>query len=468
MKKKDLRYNMSFNSSFHRCTFIFFILVISLRLSCSSQVDEVTRLPNQPKVGFKQYAGYVFLDHDRALFYYFVEAQLDPASKPLVLWLNGGPGCSSIGQGAFGEHGPFKPTRKGHLVKNHYSWNREANMIYLDSPVGVGFSFSVNQSSYYLVNDEMTARDNLLFLQGWFTKFPKYKNNDFFITGESYAGHYAPQLEQLILQTKSTNINLKEIAIGNPLLEFNRDFNSDADFWWSHGQIKDSTFQMLKTVCNYSTIRRQGRSGKLSPNCSEVNQKLSMEVGGYTDTFDVIADMCPPPEKHQAYVLTEMQAAAEKIDVCVEDETVTYLNRKEVYNALNAKLVGITHCSTCSSVLVYNFQNLEIPTISLLGRLVKSGVRVVVYSGDQDSMIPFIGTRSLINELAKDLGLNITEEYRAWFRSKHVAGWTEVYGDILTFATIRGAGHAAPFYQPGRSLLLFKAFLDGNPLPNRH
>ncbi|XP_045831984.1 serine carboxypeptidase-like 45 isoform X2 [Trifolium pratense] len=124
MKKKDLQYNMSFNSSFHRCTFIFFILVISLRLSCSSHVDEVTRLPNQPKVEFKQYAGYVFLDHDRALFYYFVQAQIDSASKPHVLWLNGGPGCSSIGQGAFGEHGPFKPTRKGHLVKNHYSWNR--------------------------------------------------------------------------------------------------------------------------------------------------------------------------------------------------------------------------------------------------------------------------------------------------------------------------------------------------------
>ncbi|WJX88177.1 hypothetical protein P8452_70289 [Trifolium repens] len=341
-------------------------------------------------------------------------------------------------------------------------------MIYLDSPVGVGFSFLVNQSFYYLANDEMTARDNLLFLQGWFKKFPKYKNNDFFITGESYAGHFAPQLAQLILQTKSTKINLKGIAIGNPLLEFNKDFNSDADFWWSHGQIKDSTFQMLKTVCNYSTIRRQGRSGKLSTDCSEVNRQLSIEVGGYTNTFDVIADICPPPEEHQAYVLTKMQGAAEKIDVCVEDETIAYLNRKEVYNALNAKLVGITHWSTCSSVLVYNFQNLEIPTISMLGELVKSGVRVLTYSGDQDSVIPFIGTRTLISELAKDLGLNITQPYRAWFRGKQVAGWTEEYGGILTFATIVGAGHAAPFYQPERSLQLFKAFLEGNPLPNRH
>ncbi|KAK2355239.1 serine carboxypeptidase [Trifolium repens] len=165
---------------------------------------------------------------------------------------------------------------KEHLLKwSFQSYKKrafEANMIYLDSPVGVGFSFSVNQSFYYPVNDEMT---------------------------------------------------------GNPLLEFNKDFNSDTDFWWFHGQIKDSTFQMLKTICNYSTIRRQGRSGKLSTDC------------GYTDTFDVIPDICPPPYEHRAYVLTKMQAAAEKIDVCVEDETIAYLNMKDVYNALNAKLVGI-------------------------------------------------------------------------------------------------------------------------------
>ncbi|KAK2408522.1 serine carboxypeptidase [Trifolium repens] len=80
---------------------------------------------------------------------------------------------------------------------------------------------------------------------------------------------------------------------------------------------------------HYSTIRRQGRSGKLSTDC------------GYTDTFDVIADICPPPYEHRAYVLTKMQAAAEKIDVFVEDETIAYLNMKDVYNALNAKLVGI-------------------------------------------------------------------------------------------------------------------------------
>ena len=110
-------------------------------------------------------------------------------------------------------------------------------------------------------------------------------------------------------------------------------------------------------------------------------------------------------------------------------------------------------------------QNLEIPTISILGALAKSGIRVLVYSGDQDSVIPLTGTRSLVNGLAKDFGLNTTVSYRAWFEGRQVAGWTQVYGDILSFATIRGAAHEAPFSQPERSLVLLKAFLEGKPLP---
>lgn len=76
----------------------------------------------------------------------------------------------------------------------------------------------------------------------------------------------------------------------------------------------------------------------------------------------------------------------------------------------------------------------------------------MVYSGDQDSLIPLTGTESLLKGLAKDIGLDISDHYRSWFDGPQVAGWTETYGDILTFATIRGAGHAAPTSQPGKVL----------------
>lgn len=114
-------------------------------------------------------------------------------------------------------------------------------------------------------------------------------------------------------------------------------------------------------------------------------------------------------------------------------------------------------------------------------------------SGDQDSVIPLTGTRTLVNGLAKELGLDTVAPYRAWFEGRQVsqfpgmclnktiksltlsflllafalqvAGWTQVYGDKLSFATIRGAAHEAPFSQPERSLVLFSAFLAGKPLP---
>ncbi|MCH97161.1 serine carboxypeptidase-like 45-like, partial [Trifolium medium] len=133
----------------------------------------------------------------------------------------------------------------------------------------------------------------------------------------------------------------------NPLLEFNTDFNSRAEFLWSHGLISDSTYETFTKVCNYSQIRREYQSGTATIVCARVNRLVSMEIGRYIDSYDVTLDVCLPSEKQQAYILTQLQEG-EKIDVCEEDETITYLNRKDVQLALHAKLVGIPVWSTCS------------------------------------------------------------------------------------------------------------------------
>ncbi|KAH9675305.1 serine carboxypeptidase-like 45 [Citrus sinensis] len=387
------------------------------------QADKIISLPGQPQASFQQYAGYITIDEkqQRALFYYFVEAATEAASKPLVLWLNGGPGCSSIGAGAFCEHGPFKPSGDT-LLRNEYSWNK----------AGVGFSYSANKSFYGSVNDAI-------------------------------AGHYVPQLAQLIIQS-NMKLNLKGIAIGNPLLEFNTDFNSRAEFLWSHGLISDSTYDIFTRVCNYSQIRRQYASGSLTAVCSQVISQVSREISRFVDTYDVTLDVCLPSVLLQSKMLSQLQDK-EEIDVCVEDETTKYLNRKDVQKALHAQLIGVTSWTVCSEVLKYDMQNLEIPTIHVLGKLAKSGIRVLVYSGDQDSVLPLTGTRTLVNGLAKEIGLNTTVPYRTWVEGRQAAGWTQVYGDILSFATIRGASHEAPLSQPRRSLALFNAFLGGKPLP---
>ncbi|CAI8585068.1 unnamed protein product [Vicia faba] len=451
------------------CCSIAMCVAIFLHL-CSCAVlhpNKINHLPGQPHVEFNQFSGYVNVDNrnKKSLFFYFVEAQNYAASKPLVLWLNGGPGCSSLGVGAFSENGPFRPKGQA-LVRNQFSWNTEANMLYLESPIGVGFSYSNDTSSYEGVNDKITARDNLIFLQNWFVKFPEYRNRSLFIVGESYAGHYVPQLAELMLQfnKKEKLFNLKGIALGNPVLEYATDFNSRAEFFWSHGLISDSTFKMFTSVCNYSRYVREYYNGAVSPLCSSVMSRVTTETSRFVDKYDVTLDVCISSVFSQTKVLNPEQGT-ETIDVCVEDETLNYLNRKDVQSALQARLVGTQRWSPCSNVLDYELHDLEIPTITVVGKLVKAGIPVLVYSGDQDSVIPLIGSRTLVDRLAKTLRINTTVPYRVWFERQQVGGWTQVYGNILSFATVRGASHEAPFSQPERSLVLFKSFLEGKPLP---
>uniref|UniRef100_A0A0C9S7L5 Carboxypeptidase n=1 Tax=Wollemia nobilis TaxID=56998 RepID=A0A0C9S7L5_9CONI len=446
---------------------LLFIKVLSAPLG-----DMVNSLPGQPAVLFKQYAGYVTVDEksDRALFYYFVEAETEPDLKPLVLWLNGGPGCSSFGIGALSEHGPFQP--KGDiLITNSYSWNKEANVLYLESPAGVGFSYSSDPSYYKYVNDTLTATDNLLFLIGWFQKFPEYVNRELYLTGESYAGHYIPQLADRILQFNRVMkiFNLTGIAIGNPLLDFYTDFNARAEYLWSHGLISDPTYKNLSTGCNYTRYYDEKLRNSVSSVCEQIHAVVDNEVSKYIVSSDVTQDVCNSSLLMQSKMFRIQRAvetARVEPDVCVQDEAMAYLNRPEVQKALHARLVGgVQSWEPCSDVLVYDHLNLKTPMTGLLGNLVNSGVRVLVYSGDQDSKIPLIGTRTLVNNVASDLDLNTTVPYSVWFEAKQVAGWKQVYGNMLTFATVRGAAHEVPFSQPERSLVMLKAFLAGQPLP---
>ncbi|XP_042483311.1 serine carboxypeptidase-like 45, partial [Macadamia integrifolia] len=342
----------------------------------------------------------------------------------------------------------------------------EANMLYLEAPVGVGFSYCINTSNYVGVDDEITARDNLIFLQRWFVKFPEYKCRDLFVTGESYAGHYVPQLAQLILQfnKKEKLFNLKGILLGNPLLDFVTDFNSKAEFFWSHGLISDSTYEIFSSACNYSRYKSESFRGSVSPVCSGVMNQVNNEISMYIDKYDVTIDVCLSSILSQSNALTHLQVA-EKLDVCVEDETTKYFNRVDVQKALHARLLGVTSWVSCSDNLHYKKLNFEESMIPVVGSLIRSGIRILVFSGDQDSVIPLTGTRTLLHGLANKLGLNTTTTYRAWFEGKQVGGWMQVYGNILSFATIRGASHKAPFSQPERSLVLFNAFLKGKPLP---
>jgi carboxypeptidase C (cathepsin A) len=102
------------------------------------------------------------------------------------------------------------------VIKKWFSFSA-ANVLFLESPAGVGFSYSNTTSDYKKSGDKMTAEDNYVFLVNWLERFPEYKDRDFYISGESYAGHYVPQLAHTILyhnnKAKKTIVNLKGILV---------------------------------------------------------------------------------------------------------------------------------------------------------------------------------------------------------------------------------------------------------------
>ncbi|KAK9096879.1 hypothetical protein Sjap_022376 [Stephania japonica] len=244
--------------------------------------DKIETLPGQPNVLFNHYSGYVTVDPKagRALFYYFAEAPLDPSSKPLLLWLNGGPGCSSFGNGAMQELGPFRVQRNGEgLYENEYAWNK----------AGVGFSYSNTTSDYVKSGDDRTAKDSYTFLVNWLERFPEYKNRPFFIAGESYAGHYVPQLAQTILERnksgKQTRIDLQGIAVGNALLEDAISFKGMFDFFWTHALISDEVHQDITRYCNFLNLPN------VSDECISAANKAENSMGDIY-LYNIYAPFC--------------------------------------------------------------------------------------------------------------------------------------------------------------------------------
>ncbi|PIA64174.1 hypothetical protein AQUCO_00201451v1 [Aquilegia coerulea] len=247
--------------------FLFFTLTVTSVMGkvknaggvSGQESDLVTNLPGQPAVTFRHYAGYIKLRQtdEKALFYWFFEAQNKVAERPLVLWLNGGPGCSSVAYGAAQELGPFLiRSNSSELLLNKFSWNKAANLLFLEAPVGVGFSYTNKTEDLSKLGDKITAEDSHAFLIQWLKKFPNFKSHEFYIAGESYAGHYVPQLAELIFDrnkraSKDTVINFKGFMIGNAVINDVTDQNGFVDYAWSHAIISDRVYHTILKECDF-------------------------------------------------------------------------------------------------------------------------------------------------------------------------------------------------------------------------
>ncbi|KAI3446020.1 hypothetical protein Pfo_002685 [Paulownia fortunei] len=433
------------------------------------EVDKILMLPGQPSVSFDQYSGYVTVDPKagRALFYYFTEAE-DSSSKPLVLWLNGGPGCSSIGNGALTELGPFRVNPDGKtLWYNKYAWNNVANVLFLDSPAGVGFSYS-NTSSDYITGDRKTAADSYTFLVNWLERFPEYKTRDLYITGESYAGHYVPQLADLILQNnkirKQTVIKLKGIAIGNAYTDSIDQITGAYDHFWTSALISDETHQGIVENCNFSSPL----SG--SETCNAYLDQADKALGNIY-IYDIYAPLCSSSSNSSSLC---------GFDPCSSSYVSNYLNIPEVQKVLHANVTGTPGLwKSCNNFLPMNWQDSPDTVLPLIKELMATGLRVWIYSGDRDGLIPVTTTRYSMPKL----GSPIKTSWYPWYSEEEARtnlisfsftislqnmlffnSYVVEYENV-TFVTVRGAGHFVPSYKPECALTFFSSFLEGKLPP---
>ncbi|CAD6221413.1 unnamed protein product [Miscanthus lutarioriparius] len=148
-------------------------------------------------------------------------------------------------------------------------------------------------------------------------------------------------------------------------------------------------------------------------------------------------------------------------DPCTESHSTVYYNRPEVQRALHANLTGINYpWATCSALVSTNWGDSPRSVLPIYKELIAAGLRIWVFSGDTDAVIPLTSTRYSIDAL----GLPTITSWYPWYDKKQVGEWSQVY-EGLTLVTVRGTGHEVPLHRPRQALILFQQFLKGEPMP---
>ncbi|XP_059628299.1 serine carboxypeptidase-like 27 isoform X2 [Cornus florida] len=344
--------------------------------------DRITKLPGQPSIaGFAQYSGYVTVNQQagRALFYWLVESPTSRGadSRPLVLWLTGGPGCSSIAYGSVEEIGPFRIQSDGKtLYLNPYAWNKLANLLFLESPAGVGFSYTNTTSDLYTAGDQKTAEDSYTFLVNWFERFPQYKHRDFYIAGNSYAGHYVPQLSQIIYHRnkgiKNPIINFKGFMVGNAVTDDHHDLIGTFEYWWTHGLVSDSTYRMLRIACNGSALHP-------SSDCIKA-LTLSGTEQGNIDPYSIFTPPCNNTSSLSRNLRVHYPCMSRAYDPCSERYSPVYFNLPEVQKAFHANVTGIPYpWNTCSDIVGNYWGDSPLSMLPIYRELIAAGLRIWVF-----------------------------------------------------------------------------------------
>ena len=461
--------------------FLIFFLIVFQSILSSIEDDVVKSIPDYSYSG-RLYSGYLDVSNVKKFHYMFNYAYEDPENKPLVLWLNGGPGCSSL-DGWANEHGPMQLDEEGNFKMNEYTWIKSANMIYLESPGDVGFSYidSKLETDLY-TDDNTTAADNLNALLDFFKKFPSMKNKDFYISGESYGGIYVPILAYKIVEynkgvSESEKIKLKGILVGNGVADWNYDTDpATMDFVFTHHLI---SYETRLEYNNYCLINETYDYKKCNNLISEIYNtidginiydylrecKVPKNINGELDTSSKYFKYAPWAFKKFKKIKKEKSNLKEQNDddvlnstPCFDDTNIEkYFNRPDVQSSLHVTPKRTWY--VCSDLVSNRYKILEEGSIWTYPILINEGIRILIYSGDTDVIVPYNGNQQWID----NLGLKIEESWRQWRAfgdEENVSGYVVKYKG-LTFCTIKGTGHMTPAWKPKESYYMFSKFLNG-------
>ncbi|KAL5498606.1 hypothetical protein ACEPAH_1960 [Sanghuangporus vaninii] len=441
---------------------------VSYELHKNPVFQEYQMRVTEPKLcdpGVQQYSGYLDVTDGKHLFFWFFESRTSPEDAPLILWLNGGPGCSSS-TGLLFELGPCSIANEGHNVTyNPHSWNSNANIIFLDQPVNVGYSYSDDGSS--VNNSPAAGEDVLAFLQLFLTRFPKYADAPFHIAGESYGGTYVPNFANIIYkhnkalefsgkQDNVIKINLASVMIGNGM---------------TNRYIQDASIPTY--ACEGPFPLYDDPEG---PECTSLKRKVST-CQRMTDACLRFNSRftCVPATLYcsVAFYSPIQQSGKNPYDMGWIE---TWMNDEE-----NKKAVGANPAVEFASCNMQVNQAFTLQGDSmhnsalLLTDLINDGVRLLIYAGNADYMCNFIGNEAWVEEMDSKFRDEFAAfEAQPWITLDggklagyvRTAGATELTAGNVTFVTVYDAGHMVPFDQPEAALDLVTRWIFDTPLVN--
>ncbi|KAI3748587.1 hypothetical protein L6452_11759 [Arctium lappa] len=396
------------------------------------------------------HAGYYQIEHSHAarMFYFFFESR-NCKTDPVVIWLTGGPGCSSE-LALFYENGPFKIEKNSSLVWNEYGWDQASNLLYVDQPTGTGFSYSSDKRD--IRHNEQDVSDDLYdFLQAFFKEHPEFAKNDFYITGESYAGHYIPAFAARVNKgnkaKEGIHINLKGFAIGNGLTDPLVQYKAYTDYALDMGIIEESDYKhinMRLPACE-TAIKLCGTDGTEAClgaylACNTIFSSI-ISVAGNINHYDIRKEC----EGSLCYDFSNME---------------NLLSKKSVKEALGVGDIDFVSCSPVvyQAMIMDWMRNLE----AGIPHLLEDGIKLLVYAGEYDLICNWLGNSRWVHAMEWSGQKEFVSSADASFMvGGSEAGLFKTHGP-LTFLKVHDAGHMVPMDQPKAALNMLKRWTKGS------